>query len=231
MRGPEVVASAAEPATATERVYDAIYAGILERRLAPGTRLREVELAAGFEVSRTVVRQALQRLAQDHLVELQHNRGAQVGVPTPERAAQVFDARRVLECEVARRLGGRLGQADLRALRQLVQDESEAHARGDAAAAIRLSGQFHRSLVALAGNPEFLRWMDELLPTTSLLMAMNAPAGGPACVAHGHGDLLAAFERSGPAAAAEMKRHLAEIERTLAPRDAFRHYRARPAEA
>ena len=38
------------PPTATERVYEGLYTDILERRLAPGTRLREEELAARFAV-------------------------------------------------------------------------------------------------------------------------------------------------------------------------------------
>ncbi|MFY9512180.1 MAG: GntR family transcriptional regulator, partial [Rubrivivax sp.] len=112
--------------TATDRVYRAVHAAIVEHRLAPGTRLREAELAAGFSVSRTVVRQALQRLAADHVVELKHNHGAMVTQPSREQAAQVFDARRVLECEVARRLAGRLSAGDQAALQAIVAQEDAA---------------------------------------------------------------------------------------------------------
>lgn len=215
----------AEP-TATQRVYDAVYADLLEGRLTPGSRLREVELAARFEVSRTVVRQALQRLAQGGLVALQHNRGAQVVAPSRELATHVFDARRAVECDIARRLGGHIGAAELAGLRTLVALEAEADARGDRPAAIRLSGQFHRTLAQLSGNPVFLRVVDELLPTTSLLLALYQPAGWSGCVAHRHVELLAALERGGAAASAEMRRHLLEIERSLAPRrDPFAGYR------
>lgn len=224
--------AAAEPAasaapTATDRVYDALYAAVLEHRLAPGTRLREEELAERFAVSRTVVRQALQRLAQNRLVELQHNRGAQVAEPSRELAAHVFDARRVVECEVARRLGGRLPSAVLDELAALLNEESAAHARGDRPAAVRLSGQFHRRLAELSGNPVFLNLLDELLPTTSLLMALDRGSTRALCVHHRHQELLAALAASGPAAAAEMRRHLREIERALTqpPRDAFAPYR------
>ena len=217
--GKATLTQTAEP-TATDRVFDAIYSAILERRLPPGTRLREIELAASFAVSRTVVRQALQRLAQDRLVELQHNRGAQVVLPTPELAAQVFDARRIIECEVARRVGGRLLPAQLAALRKLVKQEAQADQRGDLAAAIRLSGEFHRVLARYAGNPVFLRVVDELLPTTSLLISMVQTAGCPACVAHRHVELIAALQAGGPAAAAEMRKHLIEIERSITPRAA-----------
>lgn len=234
--------AAAEP-TATERVYDAIYTAILEHRVVPGMRLREVELAVGFEVSRTVVRQALQRLAQDRLVELQHNRGAQVVVPTREQAAQVFDARRVVECEVARRLGGRLTAQQRHEMHTLVLEEAAADARGDRPASIGVSGRLHRRLAEWSGNPIFVRVLDELLPTTTLLMALYTSGTRPACVSHRHAELLDAFDRSGPAAAAEMKRHLNEIERSLspaaagarrraareaAPRDPFAAYRGSP---
>ena len=96
---------------AADRVYDALYAAVFDHRLPPGARLREEELARSFSVSRTLVRQALHRLAQDGVVLLRPNRGAQVPEPTREEGAHVFDARRVLECEVMRRLVGVLDAA------------------------------------------------------------------------------------------------------------------------
>ena len=224
-------ASASLAPTATERVYDGIYRAVVEHRLPPGTRLREEELAESFEVSRTVVRQALQRLAQDQVVELQHNRGAQVPQPALSDAAPVFDARRVVEGEIARRLTGRLQPAQLDELRRLIEAEAVAHARGDRGAAIRISGEFHRALARLAGNPVFVRLIDELLPTTSLLI-MLYQRGAAGCVAHGHRELIEAL-RAGPAgrAATEMRRHLGELERSLGPgggsglRDLFAAYR------
>lgn len=226
--------ASAAGATATDRVYDGIYRAIVEHRLAPGARLREEELAESFAVSRTVVRQALQRLAQDQVIELRHNRGAQVPQPGLEDAAPVFDARRVVECEIARRLGGRLTPTQLAELRAVVDAEAAAEARGDSAAAIGLSGEFHRALARLAGNPVFVRMLDELLPTTSLLMALYKRPGRPACVAHRHQEMLTALAQAGAAgSAAEMRRHLDELERSLTPqpapaaplRDVFAKYR------
>lgn len=207
-------------ATATQRVHAAIHAAILEHRLPPGTRLREAELAAGFAVSRTVVRQALQRLAADQVVELRHNHGARVAQPTLAQAAQVFDARRVVEGEVARRLAGRLDDAARVLLRDIIEQEAQADARGDRAASIRLSGEFHRALARLSGNLVFLRFVDALLPTTSLLIALYQPGTQRACAAHRHGGLLAALEGGAAGAAAEMRRHLLEIERSLSARSA-----------
>ncbi|MCU0813820.1 MAG: GntR family transcriptional regulator [Burkholderiaceae bacterium] len=235
-------AAAATPSsTATDRVYLGIYHAVVERRLAPGEWLREEELAAAFGVSRTVVRPALQRLSQDQVVALQHHRGARVAAPTLDEAAHVFEARRVVECEIARRLGGRLTPEQLAELRELVHAEARADARGDAAEAVRASGEFHRATARMHGNPVFVRLLDALIPTTSLLMARFKVGGAPVCVAHRHAEMVDALARDGPAAGAEMRRHLLELERSLtrddepaaragtALRDLFAGYREPPA--
>lgn len=220
---PEAAAGAS---SAAERVHDSIYAAVLDHRLAPGTRLREEELADTFGVSRTVVRQALHRLAQAHVLVLRPNRGAQVSEPTRRDGEHVFDARRVVECEVVRRLAGRLSEAQLTALQQVVTAEDAAVAACDKQEAIRLSGQFHLQLAQLSGNPIFVRLLDALLPGTSLLMALYKAPGEPMCVAHSHRRLLDVLRPGGTpgAAATEMRRHLNEIEQSLgqpAPRPAL----------
>lgn len=222
--------------TATDRVYEAIYLAVLEHRLAPGEWLREAELATEFKVSRTVVRQALQRLAQDQVIELRHNRGARVPLPSLEDAVHVFEARRIVECEVARRLGGRLTAEQLSELRAVAQAEQAADQRGDRAEAIRMSGEFHHALTRMHGNPVFGRLLNGLLPTTSLLMARFKVDGGQVCVAHRHVDLIDALLRGSAPAAAEMRKHLVELERSLVDtpvrgrrlRDAFAAYRDTP---
>lgn len=228
----------AVPASAAERVYEAIYAAIVDHRLAPGSRLREEELAQTFAISRTLVRQALHKLAQDGVITLRPNRGAMVPEPTRRDGEHVFDARRVVECEVARRLAGKLSAEQLAELRRSVEAETRATRGQNKRDAIRLSGEFHLKLAQMSGNPIFVRLLEELLPTTSLLMALYKAAGEPMCVAHSHQQLLDVLERqTGAAAATEMRRHLNEIERSLsqpaarsapALRDIFKPYREEP---
>ena len=225
-------------ALSADRVYDSIYAAVLDHRLTPGTRLREEALAEAFGVSRTVVRQALHRLAQEQVVVLRPNRGAQVSEPTRRDGEHVFDARRVVECEVVRRLAGTLADAQIDALRVTVDAEDAAVAALDKQEAIRLSGQFHLQLAQLSGNPIFTRLLENLLPTTSLLMALYKAPGEPMCIAHSHRRLLAVLQRGAVGAAvAEMKRHLNEIEQSLSQRpapaapvlrDVFKGYREPP---
>jgi DNA-binding GntR family transcriptional regulator len=219
-----------------DRVYEAIYSAVVDHRLVPGSRLREEELASAFKVSRTLVRQALHKLAQDGVISLRPNRGAMVPEPTRRDGEHVFDARRVVECEVARRLAGKLSAEQVGVLRRIVEAEAHATSSQNKQEAIRLSGEFHLKLALMSGNPIFVRLLEELLPTTSLLMALYKAPGEPMCVAHSHQLLLSMFgQGSGAQAAAEMRRHLNEIERSLSQpvrrmptplRDVFKAYRA-----
>jgi DNA-binding GntR family transcriptional regulator len=81
----------------TQRIVDAITTAIVERRLMPGTKLAEQQIADIFKVSRTLVRQALNQLSRDHLVTLEPARGAFVAQPSVEEARQVFEVRKMIE--------------------------------------------------------------------------------------------------------------------------------------
>jgi DNA-binding GntR family transcriptional regulator len=58
------------------RIYQAVLNAVMSHRLPPGTRLGEADFCDLYQVSRTTVRKALQRLAHDHIIELRPNRGA-----------------------------------------------------------------------------------------------------------------------------------------------------------
>ncbi len=90
--GPVPCGAAAE-APLTQRVADAIRDLIVQDQLGAGARIRERDLAARLNVSRTPLREAIKILAAEGLVELSPNRGARVADPTPR---DVRDMLRVL---------------------------------------------------------------------------------------------------------------------------------------
>ena len=69
--------------TKNEEISDSIREAVAAHRLLPGTQLREVSLGKLYGVSRTVVRQALQSLAREGLVDLTPGKIASVAKPTP----------------------------------------------------------------------------------------------------------------------------------------------------
>lgn len=198
-----------------EQLRDAI----IDRRLAPGTKLSESEVGALFEVSRTVVRAALQMLSFEGLVKTERNRGAFVANPSPEEARQVFDSRRLIEPALAEAAASRITPADITAFRRRLAEETELmNQRGAAArrAEIRASGDFHLLLAQVAGNAILARFMEELVARSSLVIALYGRTGASSCGHNEHGDILAALERRDATTAGRLLlRHIDHIEADL----------------
>ena len=200
-------------------IRDHLRDAIVDRRLAPGTKLNEIEVGTLFDVSRTVVRAALQALAFEGLVKTERNRGAFVANPTPEEARQVFDARRMIEPGIARAAAERITSAQIAAFRERLHDESRLLGeRGPIArrAEIHASGDFHLLLASVAGNAILLRFMEELVARSSLVIALYGRSGASSCGHNDHGNILAALERrDGEGAAKLLLTHIDHIEADL----------------
>jgi DNA-binding GntR family transcriptional regulator len=190
-------------------VYAELYDAILEQRLAPGTKLPEDGLGEIFGVSRTVVRKALFRLAHEELIRFRPNRGAIVASPTVEEAAHVFEARRVVEGAVVRKVVGVMTADDLRSLKELVREERATYERGDRTGWIRLSGEFHLRLAEIAGNHVLAEYLKALVSRTSLIISLYERPGNSACSFDEHAGFLIALEAN------DLKRALTLMDRHL----------------
>ena len=202
-------------AGAESRICDAVRMAILERRLAPGTKLQEIPLGEFFGVSRTIVRQALRTLAHEGIVALRDRRVAVVARPSAPEVTHVFAARRAIESAVVEHVCARITRSEIAALRKLVRDEEAAYRRGDRADGLRLSLGFHRRLGELAGNPVLERYLTELVLRSSLAVALYEQPDR--VYAHAdHLDLTDAIaKRDARRAMRLMSEHLADLERTL----------------
>ncbi|MGE0850882.1 MAG: GntR family transcriptional regulator [Hyphomicrobiaceae bacterium] len=216
--GLAAVARGALPLEAgrAEVVYRDIHLAIVEHRLPPGTRLPEAHLADVFGVSRTLVRQALQRLAHDHLVVLEPNRGAHIAEPTIDEVRQLYEVRRLIECNILAEGAGRLTRARLAALRRKVASEAQANARGDTLISMQLAGAFHLDLAEAFGNLILVDILGELIARGNVAIALYEQQGRDICRCDDHRQivrLLAADETA--AAVSAMRRHLLQIEESL----------------
>ena len=203
----------------TAMIRDHLRDAIVDRRLAPGTKLNEAEVGTLFEVSRTVVRAALQALAFEGLVKTERNRGAFVANPSPEEARQVFDSRRVVEPGLARAAAARATPADIAAFRVRLNDESRLLSeRGPSArrAEIHASGDFHLLLAKVAGNAILERFMEELVARSSLVIALYGRSGASSCGHDEHANIVSALEAGdGDTAAQLLLTHIDHIEADL----------------
>jgi DNA-binding GntR family transcriptional regulator len=209
-------ATASSGAAAEERVYVAIRQAIMDHRLTPGTKLKEVALAELFRVSRATVRGALARLAHAHLVELRPNRGAIIPTPTAAESREVFEARRAVECAIAAKVAETATRKDVVALRDWVATEEAAYARGDERDGLRLSIEFHRRLAGLAANAVLARFLDEIVFRTPLIALTHRGHAPSNCGVEDHLALVEAIAAHDvDRAVAVMRAHVDSLEREL----------------
>jgi DNA-binding GntR family transcriptional regulator len=199
-----------------DEIVEKIFTAILEHRLAPGTKLGEDRLATIFGTSRAKIRDVLARLAHEQVVDLIPQRGAFVAKPTIEQAHDVFEARRLIEPGVLRRLISTIDDVKQQRLRRHLDLEADARRRDDKRAIVRLSGEFHVLLAELAGNSALLRAMRELSTLTCLIISLYDAPTATSCRADEHEEIVAAVKR-GDARRAEslMLHHLEHIEQSL----------------
>lgn len=199
-----------------DEIYERIYVAILEHRLHPGTKLGEERMADIFGVSRARIREVLARLAHEQIVELFPQRGAYVAQPSTEQARDVFEARRLIEPAVLRRLVDTLAPDKIQRLRQHLELEADARRRGDKRAVIRLSGEFHTLLAELAGNSALARSMRELCMLTCLTIFLYDAPTAQSCRDDEHQMIVDAVAKKDRARAEKiMLEHLDHIEGSL----------------
>jgi len=199
-----------------DEIYERIYVAILEHRLHPGTKLVEERLAEIFGVGRARIREVLARLAHEQIVELFPQRGAYVAKPTIEQARDVFEARRLIEPAVLRRLVDNLTPEKLAQLRRHQELELDARRRDDKRAVIRLSGEFHSLAAELAGNTALARSMRELSVLTCLMIFLYDAPTATSCRADEHSQIIDAIaERDAVRAGRLMVEHLNHIESSM----------------
>lgn len=210
---PRASESPAKKNPADLRVHAALYAAIIDHKIPPGTPLLEDSLSVAFEVSRTIVRKALQRLAHERLVDIVPNKGASVAKPSAEEAKQVFEARRELEQILVRRAVTQASDAGVKSLVKLAKAEQEAYRQGDKSLRLSLSGDFHRQLAALSGNAVLQTFLEELVSRSSLIIALYESPGAVPCSHTEHLEIgNAMIARDANKAAQFMDNHLRHIE-------------------
>jgi DNA-binding GntR family transcriptional regulator len=200
----------------TQRIADAITAAIVERRLVPGTKLAEQAIADIFQVSRTLVRQALNQLSRDHLVTLEPARGAFVAQPSVDEARQVFEVRQMIEGALVRQLCASITDAQVAALRAHLRAEAEAIARTDVTGRTRLLADFHVVLARLLGNEVLAHLLADLLGRCSLIALMYQSAHSAQHSAQEHVAIVDAIERRDARTATRlMNQHLGNVVHNL----------------
>ena len=170
-----------------------IVEAVMAQKLAPGARLGEQQLAMLFDCSRTIVREALTRLAARGIVTVSARRGWYVIEPSQDEAREAFEARRVIESGLIRS-AGRIGKDPLRSLKAHLQREKAALKGSDIGTRSYLLGDFHVCLAECLGNSLLADTLRDFTARTTLIaMRYQTPEDAAQSCAE-HVDIVAALE-------------------------------------
>ena len=210
-------------ATLTEQLEEALRADILDGVFPPGRRLRAVEMSERYGVSATPLREALQRLAVESLVELDPRFGATVARISESDLRDVYDMLSLFACMALERsiaAGDQAWADDVRrrfeemaaasqqlesggaldddARRRLGSDASEAH------------WSFHHALYAACGSPWLLRFVATLHAHAERYrrLAMHAAGAGRDSRHEHEAIMVAALAGDAERAVAALRDHL-----------------------
>lgn len=209
----------------TDEITANIRWAILSQRLLPGVELREMSLARLYGVSRTVVRQALQQLGKDGLVELVPGRIAMVAQPSAQEAKDVFDLRIALESHVTCTLIERGSPKDIAKLRAHLKREKAALKAQNWEDVRRLGAEFHALMARLAGNALLAQHLEQLQGRVALILQLyNAAYDRHAgCLQEDHERFIELLEQRDTSQALKLLRsHLSVVEDSLRVDDAQR---------
>jgi DNA-binding GntR family transcriptional regulator len=143
--------------TAASRISEALRERIVTLDLPPGAPLSEKELADGFGVSRTPVREALLRLAEDRLVDIYPQSGTFVARISASAARDAMAIRSALERFAVREAAKRAEADDIAALDRILRDQRAAAAENEIAAFHDADEALHATISIIAGHPNVWR--------------------------------------------------------------------------
>lgn len=196
-----------ENASLREQVYDALCDAIVTGNLAPGARLRDQDLAERLGVSRTPVREALQRLEDEGLIETSPRASTRVAPLDARAARDAFPVVAALHALATRHGVRSMAPQDIARMRAANERLARLIASPDPHAvlqAIQADDDFHAVALDTAGNPEIVNALRRVMPKIRRLeYAQFGSLAGRKSVQQ-HEAILAACERGEALEAAEL---------------------------
>lgn len=195
--------------TLSDQAYDYIVQSLENGTLPPGTRLRETELAADIGLSRTPIREALNRLMSEGLVSNDPKRGLIITELDQNMVGELYEMRRVLESTAAALAARHATDVEIAVLRQIIDRDQTLE---DPAALSQNNRLFHQTLYQCAHNRYLLKTL-HVLQNAMLLLGKStlAESGRPSTAREEHAEIIDALEQRHPEKAQEVaSRHISE---------------------
>lgn len=200
----------------TQTIYSLLRAKIANHDFASGERLRLDVLADQLGVSRTPVREALNQLALEGLIEIRPRRGTFVARVDQRSVAELYELRLMIDTYVGRQVAPTIRPVEIQRLRRLfaaIEEQVVGDAYHDYGAYLAADRAFHSAIVALAENQRLISLYEEINLPLWLVRAQQE-AGlerdhDAAASLAGHHEIMEALEQKDPDRAARaMAEHI-----------------------
>ncbi len=203
--------------TLADKVHEAIRTAIVVGDLAPGSLHSVQTLSSRLKVSRTPVREALLKLADQGMVRFERNRGARILQTTVHDLEEIFSLRLLLEVPATYRAAQQIGSIELRQLASSVESFRKLIRNLNAREHLELDAHFHRIILRASGNRRLADFIDSLRDLQMIRGFSVVPKARQLeeiCVDHEriYGHIL---ERDAIGAAIAMREHLSLSSRLL----------------
>ncbi len=195
----------AEALTGYRRVADRLRQEILDGDIEPGSWVRMQAVADRLGVSVQPVREALQLLEGEGLVEILPNRGARVHGLDRTRLSHIYEVREALESYMARRFAEDARPSEIRRLEQIQTLHDRAAAAGNLREVSLTNREFHRAINTYGNNPLIIDPVSRYIDFGRMLVRkVGHEPGYLKRVVREHHALLAAFRRHDATRAADL---------------------------
>ncbi|MCD8352065.1 MAG: GntR family transcriptional regulator [Planctomycetaceae bacterium] len=203
--------------TLTGQVYRLLRSLIVTLRLLPNQFLSEKDVAAGMDVSKTPVREAFIRLAEDGIVRIVPKSGTYVAPIDPDRAREGLFIWTSLESSCAWQAAQTSGMDDASRLRTLLAKGERCIADGDRDGYFAVNDDFHAALFDMADLPDAKKLIDAARFEVDRVINLHRHFPPDLQVFHSdHADLVNAVVRhDAEGARAAMLRHMGRFEDLL----------------
>lgn len=146
-----------------EQTYMYLHQQIITNQLKPGSRINYDELVEELGISKTPLRDALNRLAQEGLVQIKPRSGTFVSVPMIKDVIEVYDIRKALEREAVFLSINRIPTSSLENLLVLNNEVKKKYIEnGDFQSFLKSDREMHNTIIKYSNNTRLINIMDNM---------------------------------------------------------------------
>jgi DNA-binding GntR family transcriptional regulator len=206
--------------TTADKVYEQLLQQIVNGSIVPGSKISEPELSKKFEISRSTLREALNRLEKCHLIERKANVGSRVVDCSIEGLLELYITREALEGMACRQAAMNMTEEEILSMQQMLEDHSNQQDLKDGISYYQEEGDvdFHYKVILGSHNQQLINiicgQLYHLIRMYRIQFGMKSSRAKRAFQEHSQ-IIQAIADRDGELAELLMRRHIAASRKNI----------------